>query len=181
VGELFLWLLDALESAWVFTARLASAVWKVAKERVKRRPGEAIALAIAFLRLFSTTVRSGHAGVLFHFGRARRVLEPGFHWLIPVVQRVRKLPARAVTSNLALQRIETAGGLVYEADANVVWQAVDPLRTLVEIADARRGPISDHLEPTGGRKRIDFRHPGAPAKARCFRGGAHGTWTQRRR
>jgi CheY-like chemotaxis protein len=45
-------------------------------------------VAAPFVRLFGTTVQTGWKGVLFSFGRATRELEPGFHMLIPFVQRM---------------------------------------------------------------------------------------------
>src|SRR3954466_5387539 len=73
-----------------------------------RHPGQVLLVLFALLRTLGTTVQTGQAGVLFSFGRARRVLEPGFHPLIPFLQRVRQIPIRSVTLDLHKQRVTTA-------------------------------------------------------------------------
>ena len=106
---------------------------------VKEHPVNSVIFAVIVLRLFGTTVQTGWKGVLFSFGRARRELEPGFHMLVPFVQRVRKIPIRSITLHLPMQRITTADGLVYDVQANLVYRIVDPTRSFVQIADFRKG------------------------------------------
>ncbi|HZT79888.1 MAG TPA: SPFH domain-containing protein [Gemmataceae bacterium] len=106
---------------------------------VKRHPVETAIVVLTIVRLFGTTVQTGWKGVLFRFGRVRQELEPGFHWLIPIVHKVRKVPVRSVTLHLAKQRITTADGLVYEVQANLVYHLADPKAALVEVADVRQG------------------------------------------
>jgi hypothetical protein len=108
-------------------------------EEVQSHPIYSAMIAYGIIRLFGTTVQTGWKGVLFSFGRATKELEPGFHWLIPFVQRVRKTPFRAITLHLPMQRVTTLDGLVYEAQANVVYRVVDPKKAFVMIADIRKG------------------------------------------
>jgi regulator of protease activity HflC (stomatin/prohibitin superfamily) len=106
---------------------------------VKNNPLQALIVAVIILRLFGTTVQTGWKGVLFSLGRVRRELEPGFHALIPFVQRVRKIPVRSITMHLPMQRITTADGLVFDVQANLVYRIVDATRALVQIGDIRKG------------------------------------------
>lgn len=85
-------------------------------------------------------VRDGERGVKFSFGRAVGVVEPGFHPLIPMLQTVRAVPARARTLDLEAQRCATQDGHVFHVDANVVWQIHDVRRALLEVDDVQRGP-----------------------------------------
>src|SRR4030081_3898115 len=122
------WLIDA--SWWLVDFVIAY---------VKEHPVQAIIFALIVIRLFGTTVQTGWKGVLFSFGRVRGELEPGFHALIPFVQRVRKNPVRSITWHLPMQRITTADGLVYDVQANMVYRIVDATKALVQIGDIRRG------------------------------------------
>jgi hypothetical protein len=84
-------------------------------------------------------VQTGHKGVLFVFGRVRKELEPGFHFLLPVVITARTIPVRSVTLDLPRQRITTADGLVYDVRANIVYRVADPKLALTQIDNLRHG------------------------------------------
>ena len=122
------WLLDA--GWWLVDYVIAYA---------KDNPVNTLIFVVIVIRLFGTTVQTGWKGVLFSFGRVRRELEPGFHALIPFVQRVRKIPVRSITLHLPMQRITTADGLVYEVQANLVYRIVDATKASVQIGDIRKG------------------------------------------
>jgi hypothetical protein len=101
----------------------------------------AIVIAIALVRAAGKTVVSGHTGLKFSFGRATRVVGPGFHPLIPFLQVIRTLPTRDRTLDLPQQRVTTSDGLVYDVDANLVFRVVDVRRALIEIDDLDKGMI----------------------------------------
>src|SRR5687767_4993025 len=105
------WLLDL--AWWLLDLALwfLRAVWRVALDQAKKHPAGAVVVALAIVRMFGTTVQTGTAGVLFSWGRAKKVLEPGFHPLIPIVQTVRHTPIRSVTLDLPRQRVATGDGL----------------------------------------------------------------------
>jgi uncharacterized protein (TIGR03000 family) len=126
------WVLDLL---WF----LLWATWRFLWEYGKRHPYAAALALLAIVRSFGTTVQSGWAGVLFSFGRARKVLEPGFHPLIPVVQKVRHTPVRSVTLDLPRQRVTTGDGLVYDVHTSIVYRVEDPIRAATAIDDVKRG------------------------------------------
>jgi hypothetical protein len=95
------------------------------------------ATGAGLVRAMGVTIESGQTGLLFSFGRARRTLAPGFHPLIPFLQRVRRLPTRSRTLDMPAQRVVTLEGLVYHVDANLVYRVTDVRKALVEV---------DHLE-----------------------------------
>jgi regulator of protease activity HflC (stomatin/prohibitin superfamily) len=88
-------------------------------------------------RAFGVVIQSGQRGVLFRWGRSAKVLEPGFHWLIPLVHGVKKTPVRSVTLDLPDQKVMTADGLVYGVSVNVVYRVEDPTKALT---------LVDHVE-----------------------------------
>lgn len=106
---------------------------------IKARPGAAVLIALAIIRSFGTVVQSGQAAVLFSWGRARKVLEPGFHPLIPIVQTVRKVPVRSVTLDLPRQRLANGDGLVYDVDTSIVFRVEDPIKALTRVDSLMRG------------------------------------------
>src|SRR5262245_218239 len=110
----------------------------------KRRPYVVAVIVLAILRSLGTTVQTGWAGVLFSWGRARKVLEPGFHPLIPIVQQVKQTPIRSITLHLPRQRVTTADGLVYDVDTTIVFRVEDPITALTAVADLRKG-VTDRV------------------------------------
>jgi len=124
------------KGTWASLRRL----WELAKplvsggvEVVKRDPLQVGFLFVVILRLFGARVESGWRGVLFRSGRASRVLEPGFHWLVPWFWRVRTIRSRSVTIDLPGQSVLSVDGIVYEVDSTLVFRVVDPLRALVAV------------------------------------------------
>lgn len=95
----------------------------------------------AIVRASGITVDDGQTGLKFSFGRATRTLAPGFHPLFPFLQTARVVPTRSRTLELTPQRVETREGLVFFADANLVYKVVDVRRALIEIDDLTRGML----------------------------------------
>ena len=105
----------------------------------RENPYLAFLAVYSFFRATGVTVRSGQVGLRFTLGRAGKVLEPGFHFLIPFVQRAKRLPSRSRTLELEDQTVVTLDGLVYRVQANVVWRVIDIRQALIEISDVEQG------------------------------------------
>ncbi|MEM6674474.1 MAG: SPFH domain-containing protein [Planctomycetota bacterium] len=122
-----------------------------------------IAVATVF-KASGVTVESGTTGLLYTVGRIdrpvpalfrpllplirqlpwlegvpRTVLEPGFHPMIPFLQRARRVPTRSRTLDLGAQRVATFEGYVFVADANVVYRIVDVPKALIMVDDLVEG------------------------------------------
>jgi regulator of protease activity HflC (stomatin/prohibitin superfamily) len=93
------------------------------------------------VRAMGAQIESGQTGLRFTFGRAGRVLPHGFHPLIPFLQRVRRIPTRSRTLDLATQRVATFEGLVYHVDANLVYRVIDVRKALIEIDELEKGML----------------------------------------
>jgi hypothetical protein len=128
--------------AWDWLTFLLSTTWNLIVRFAWRNPVTFTLMLFGFARLWGTTIQTGYAGVLFRFGRAVKILEPGFHPLIPLIQDVRKLPVRSVTLQVPPQRLMNADGLVYDVDATLVMRIVDPIRATIEIDDLRAGCVT---------------------------------------
>jgi hypothetical protein len=98
-------------------------------------------LVLGFVRLWGTVIQTGWTGVLFVFGRAKRTLPPGFHFLLPLVHFVRKTPMRSITLELSKQRVTTADGLVYDVDANVVYRIDDAILALTHVDNLKKASL----------------------------------------
>jgi uncharacterized protein (TIGR03000 family) len=128
-----------IEWAWSLVTGILWSVWRAIIAYAREHPVAVVVAILAFLRMFGTTVQTGWAGVLFSWGRARKVLEPGFHPLIPIVQQVRQTPIRSVTLELPKQRVATGDGLVYDVHTTIVYHIEDPIQALVSIDDVKQG------------------------------------------
>jgi hypothetical protein len=129
------WLLGV--ASWLFGEAVKFVVWFA-----KERPVAAALIVWGIIRSFGVVVQTGQAGVLFRFGRASKVLAPGFHPLIPVVHGVLKVHSRSISRDLPRQRVTTADGLVYNADTTLVFRVEDPIKAVTLVADVGRA-ISD--------------------------------------
>ncbi|MGL4550373.1 MAG: SPFH domain-containing protein [Gemmataceae bacterium] len=136
------WLSGLLPWAWGVAAWAVTQALSLVVGWAKRNPVYVGLMLLAFVRMWGTTVRTGYAGVLFVYGRAGKVLEPGFHPMVPVVHEVRKVPVRSLTLDLPPQRLATADGLVFDIDATLVMRISDPVKATTEIDDLRAGCIT---------------------------------------
>ena len=116
------------------------------------------------VRASGVTIESGYTGLLYTVGEIDRplplvfrpfaavlrrvgvlkgerdsVLEPGFHPLIPFIQRVRRVPTRQRTMDLPAQRVATFEGYVFHADANIVFRIVDVRKALIMVDNLIHG------------------------------------------
>jgi hypothetical protein len=113
-------------------------VWHLISGYAESQPWTVVVALYGLARAFGVVIRSGQRGVLFRWGKAVKVLEPGYHWLVPLVHGVKKTPVRSVTIHLPGQKVMTADGLVYDVGVNVVYRVEDPIRalTLVDHVDS---------------------------------------------
>lgn len=93
------------------------------------------------VRAMGVTIKSGETALLFTFGRARQELQPGFRFLVPFLQVVKRMPSRSRTLDLPAQRVVTSEGLVYLVDANLVYRVVDIRKAVIEIDSLRKGML----------------------------------------
>jgi hypothetical protein len=113
--------------------QILRAVWHLGVNYTREHPWT-VAVALYGLALsFGVTIQSGQRGILFRWGRVFKELEPGFHWLIPLVHGVKKTPARSVTIDLPPQKVMTADGLVYDVSVNVVYRVANATKALTVV------------------------------------------------
>ncbi|NKQ51839.1 slipin family protein [Amycolatopsis sp. K13G38] len=78
-------------------------------------------------------VRQYQRGVVFRFGRIRPVREPGIRFMIPLVDRMRKVSLRTVTMPIPSQQVITKDNVSIGVAAVAYFRRVDPVRSIVAI------------------------------------------------
>jgi regulator of protease activity HflC (stomatin/prohibitin superfamily) len=118
--------------------KILEAAWQLILREIQQHPWTVAVALYGLARAFGVMIQSGQRGVLFRWGKAVKELEPGFHWLIPLVHGVKKTPVRSVTIHLPGQKVMTVDGLVYNVSVSVVYRVEDATRalTLVDHVDA---------------------------------------------
>ncbi|WP_088320410.1 slipin family protein [Kineosporia sp. R_H_3] len=78
-------------------------------------------------------VRQYERGVVFRLGKLRAVREPGMRFMIPLVDRMRKVGMRTVTMPIQSQQIITRDNVSIGVAAVAYYRRVDPVKSIVEI------------------------------------------------
>jgi len=73
--------------------------------------------------------------VKFRFGRFIRVLEPGFRWIIPVVETVQIVDIRVITTNIETQEIMTRDNVPSKINGVLFFEIKDAQKAVLEVAD----------------------------------------------
>jgi regulator of protease activity HflC (stomatin/prohibitin superfamily) len=72
-------------------------------------------------------------GVVFRVGKVRNVRDPGIRFMIPLVDRMRKVTMRTVTMPIQSQQIITKDNVSVGVAAVAYYRRVDPVKSIVEI------------------------------------------------
>ena len=97
-----------------------------------------IALAVAVLVLLAASVRMAQEyqrAVIFRFGRVIGIRGPGLFLKIPFAERLVRVDMRTITRQLETQETVTRDGVAVSVNAVLWYQAVDPVKTVVNVAD----------------------------------------------
>ena len=75
-------------------------------------------------------------GVVFRFGRLREAVRgPGLTFIVPVVDRLRKVNLQIITMPVPAQEGITRDNITVRVDAVVYFNVTDPARALVNVED----------------------------------------------
>ncbi len=122
-----------LTRAFLLAVNILRAVWQIVWSQAKEHPWTIVLALYGLARTFGVMIQSGQRGVLFRWGRVVKELEPGFHWLVPMMHGVRKTPVRSITMELPAQKVMTSDGLVYDVRVNLVYRVNDATKALTLI------------------------------------------------
>jgi regulator of protease activity HflC (stomatin/prohibitin superfamily) len=80
-------------------------------------------------------VQQYEKGVVFRFGKIVSIKEPGLCWIIPYIDRMRKVDFRTITLPIPTQKIITKDNVSVDISAVAYYQVVDAVKSIVAIAD----------------------------------------------
>lgn len=74
-------------------------------------------------------------GVIFTLGKYGGVKEPGLRWIIPIIQKMRKVDMRIKTAEIPRQEVITKDNITVLANAVVYFKVIRPEDVIIKIED----------------------------------------------
>ncbi len=71
----------------------------------------------------------------FRFGKYIKVLQPGFRWIIPIVETVQIVDIRVITINILSQEVMTKDNVPCSIDGVVFFRINDPEKAVLEVEE----------------------------------------------
>jgi len=93
-----------------------------------------IFVLIIYVALAIKIIQQHELGLTERFGRYRMTLDPGFHMIIPFIDKVRKVDMREQVVDVPPQEVITKDNVVVTVEAVVYYQATDPVKLTYNVA-----------------------------------------------
>lgn len=74
-------------------------------------------------------------GVVFTLGKYSGVKDPGLRWIIPIIQKMRKVDMRIKTADIPRQEVITKDNITVLANAVVYFKVIKPEDVIIKIED----------------------------------------------
>ena len=71
----------------------------------------------------------------FRFGKYIKILEPGFRWVIPIVETINVVDIRVITINIDSQEVMTEDNVPCSIDGVVFFKINDPEKAVLEVEE----------------------------------------------
>ncbi len=71
----------------------------------------------------------------FRFGKFIKTLEPGFRWIIPVMETIQVVDIRVITINIVSQEVMTQDNVPCSIDGVVFYKVNNPEKAVLEVED----------------------------------------------
>lgn len=71
----------------------------------------------------------------FRFGKFVKTLEPGFRWIIPVMESIQIVDIRVITINIVSQEVMTSDNVPCSIDGVVFYKVNNPEKAVLEVED----------------------------------------------
>ncbi|MFA8437272.1 MAG: slipin family protein [Marinifilaceae bacterium] len=71
----------------------------------------------------------------FRFGKYIKILEPGFRWIIPIVETINIVDIRVITINIDSQEVMTEDNVPCSIDGVVFFKINDPEKAVLEVEE----------------------------------------------
>ncbi len=79
------------------------------------------------------TVQQYEKGVVFRLGKIVGTKEPGLNWIVPFIDRLRKVDLRTITLPVPTQKIITRDNVSVDVSAVAYYKVVDTVKSIVAI------------------------------------------------
>jgi regulator of protease activity HflC (stomatin/prohibitin superfamily) len=94
-----------------------------------------IALLVIYVALAIKIVQQHEQGLIERFGRYRKTVGPGFHMIVPFIEKMKKVDMREQVVDVPPQEVITKDNVVVTVDAVVYYQATDPVKLKYNISN----------------------------------------------
>lgn len=71
----------------------------------------------------------------FRFGKYIRTLQPGFRWIIPIIETIQVVDIRVITFNIDSQEVMTEDNVPCSIDGVVFFKIDDPVKAVLEVEE----------------------------------------------
>ena len=71
----------------------------------------------------------------FRFGKYIKTLQPGFRWIIPIVETIQTVDIRVITINIVSQEVMTEDNVPCSIDGVVFFKITDPEKAVLEVEE----------------------------------------------
>ncbi len=95
--------------------------------------GIIVFLIIVFLYNTIKIINEYERGVVFRLGRVQRARGPGVNFLIPVIDKMRKVDMRTITMDVPPQDVITRDNVSVKVNAVVYFRVLDVNRAIIEV------------------------------------------------
>ncbi|AEC52040.1 Hypothetical membrane protease subunit [Pyrococcus sp. NA2] len=90
---------------------------------------------LVMLLLSVKVIRPYQRGLVERLGKFNRILEPGIHFIIPFMERVRTVDMREHVIDVPPQEVICKDNVVVTVDAVVYYQVIDPVKAVYNVSD----------------------------------------------
>ncbi|MFA5367714.1 MAG: slipin family protein [Dehalococcoidia bacterium] len=94
-----------------------------------------VVLLISLLPLTIKIVYQYEAGVVFRLGRLEKTRKPGLRFVIPFIDRMRKVDTRTITMDVPSQEAITRDNVTVKVNAVVYFRVINPEAAVIEVFD----------------------------------------------
>jgi regulator of protease activity HflC (stomatin/prohibitin superfamily) len=94
-----------------------------------------IVLLVIYVALAIKIVQQYEKGLIERFGRYRKTVDPGFHMIVPFIEKMQRVDMREQVVDVPPQEVITKDNVVVTVDAVVYYQATDPVKLKYNVAN----------------------------------------------
>ena len=95
----------------------------------------ALILFVIFLLSGIRIIYEYKRAIKFRFGKYISTLQPGFRWIIPLVETIQKVDIRVITINIESQEVMTEDNVPCSIDGVVFFRVKNPEKAILEVEE----------------------------------------------